>query len=316
MLICVTLQSELHFGVDSTKLHTYDWLIRQQSGDSITRRRFHRIVFNFPHTGVSGSGDDSVSSNQALLRGFFTSARRLLRRGGEVHVSLRNSTYYQRWRIVEQAATSCLVLKEYVANLICKLRLSMWLAGSCVCVCVCVCLIEPLHRCGCRVEPFDAQLFAGYEAVRTASATLVRQAPATGAAQLYRFVRENDSTIDQDEDEEQQPIDTTTTRTKAPQHLRAKTDKLPKPPSTSAIGGDCSVYCSLCSVMCANQAVYSQHQRSKRHQKRATAMSVDVTTLPTATSAVPTTATSSTIPSNNNNNNSNSNKKKQKASTK
>ena len=49
-----------------------------------------------------------------LLRAFFTSARELLEEGGEVHVTHRDDSPYNKWKVEELAREKDLVLKEKV----------------------------------------------------------------------------------------------------------------------------------------------------------------------------------------------------------
>lgn len=49
-----------------------------------------------------------------LLRAFFRSARELLEKGGEVHVTHRDDSPYNKWKIEELARENDLVLKEKV----------------------------------------------------------------------------------------------------------------------------------------------------------------------------------------------------------
>ena len=51
-------QAEVIFGVDATCLHTYE---------KLRKRSFHRIVFNFPHTGA-GSAEGNVEQNQVRVQ--------------------------------------------------------------------------------------------------------------------------------------------------------------------------------------------------------------------------------------------------------
>lgn len=80
--------------------------------------KFHRIIFNFPHTG----GKSDIGRNRQLLKDFFNSAAKFLEeQSGEVHVSLCKGQggtpadcqargYENSWKIVEMAAEAGLVL--------------------------------------------------------------------------------------------------------------------------------------------------------------------------------------------------------------
>ncbi|XP_051184114.1 heavy metal-associated isoprenylated plant protein 41 [Lolium perenne] len=52
-------------------------------------RRFHRIVFNFPHAGFNGKEYEMhvVILHRELVKGFFGNARELLLPDGEIHIS-------------------------------------------------------------------------------------------------------------------------------------------------------------------------------------------------------------------------------------
>lgn len=52
------------------------------------------VVFNFPHT-----GEPSIEANQRLLQGFFKSARDVLRPGGRIAVTLKQTWPYSEWDI-------------------------------------------------------------------------------------------------------------------------------------------------------------------------------------------------------------------------
>jgi 25S rRNA (uracil2634-N3)-methyltransferase len=89
--------------VDATHLEKESWLNGALP--------FQAIVFNFPHLG--GATEEDVANNQKLLRDFFFSARKFLHpTRGQVLVSLRNTLFYNRWNIQEQAAASGFQLKR------------------------------------------------------------------------------------------------------------------------------------------------------------------------------------------------------------
>lgn len=85
------------FGVDACKSHTHKTVAK--------RAPFERIIFNFPHTGT-GIKDQArnVASNQALLRGTFSSCLTggLLAPGGkgELHMTLKKGPPYDSWQPV------------------------------------------------------------------------------------------------------------------------------------------------------------------------------------------------------------------------
>ncbi|KAL3904210.1 MAG: hypothetical protein SGILL_010155, partial [Bacillariaceae sp.] len=55
---------------------------------------FDLIFFTFPHTGVSNNSAHNVTSNQTLLRGFHKAARNLIKKEGEIQITLKNGQHY------------------------------------------------------------------------------------------------------------------------------------------------------------------------------------------------------------------------------
>lgn len=137
------LEATVLFRVDATQLHSEQRLTKLQEAG------YDRIVFNFPHTGAAGSTPESIQSNQELLQGFFVSASLILQPQGQIHLTLRDTPFYQSWKMPEQAE---------------KADLSFVMKDS-----------------------FQAELFVGYECARTASSELMRQAPSTEEAFTYCF---------------------------------------------------------------------------------------------------------------------------------
>ncbi|KAG7377850.1 hypothetical protein PHYPSEUDO_010900 [Phytophthora pseudosyringae] len=135
-----TAGAEVHFDVDATHLEKESWLDEAQP--------FQAIVFNFPHLG--GATEEDVANNQKLLRDFFYSTRRYLHpTRGQVLVSLRNTLFYNRWKIQEQAAASGFKPK--------------------------------------RTEVFDASIYSGYEPQRTHPASFRGDPPSTTGAHYFIF---------------------------------------------------------------------------------------------------------------------------------
>ncbi len=146
-----------------------------------------RIIFNFPHLG--GGTQDDVDANRAVLRDFFATLTPLLtppavgctppvlpltnthhvvankgytageaacadadaQLGGQVHVSLRTSTFYQSWQLVELA-------QEQGFRLL-------------------------------RTAPFVALHYPGYQEQRTQPGTMRTLPPPAHGALIYIFVR-------------------------------------------------------------------------------------------------------------------------------
>jgi len=87
----------LLFGVDAMDI--------AGSAPTLVGRRFSRIIFNFPHSGVPNYQKPSIPSNQQLLRGVFLSVAPFLARvgGSELRITLRKDPVYHAWRILDQA---------------------------------------------------------------------------------------------------------------------------------------------------------------------------------------------------------------------
>ncbi|KAL3657901.1 hypothetical protein V7S43_017100 [Phytophthora oleae] len=135
-----TAGAEVHFDVDATHLEKQNWLNKAQP--------FQSIVFNFPHLG--GATEEDVANNQKLLRDFFYSTRQFLHPSrGQVLVSLRNTLFYNRWKIQAQAAASGFKLKG--------------------------------------TEVFDASIYSGYEPQRTHPASFRGDPPSTTGAHYFIF---------------------------------------------------------------------------------------------------------------------------------
>ncbi|GLT36779.1 hypothetical protein SLA2020_111350 [Shorea laevis] len=90
-------------GVDATKMKNLD---------DLKKRKFDRIIFNFPHSGFHGNeGDDWVIQNhKTLVRGFFSNASRLLQVKGEIHVNHKITTPFCYWNLEELASENSLEL--------------------------------------------------------------------------------------------------------------------------------------------------------------------------------------------------------------
>jgi len=86
------------YGVDATCLHE-----REEFAHA-----FDKIVFQFPHLGSGEkSVERSVHQHQHLLRSFFESARRCLKRlkTSEIHVTLKEGEPYKSWQVVSMASS-------------------------------------------------------------------------------------------------------------------------------------------------------------------------------------------------------------------
>ena len=140
--------SEVLHGVDGTALGEDAQLVGWMQANEGSFAGFHRIVFNFPSIG--GSLAEDVERNKELLVAFFRSAPSVLAIGGEVHVSLRDTSFYDAWGIEELGG-----------------KAGMKLA---------------------RTFPFNADEYRGYESKRTAGdLTVKRAAPSNEGAKTYEL---------------------------------------------------------------------------------------------------------------------------------
>jgi len=144
------LGTRVYHQVDATHLHEAQWLheLSQEANSDI--RLFDRVIFNFPHVG--GSQPEDVAANQELLKDFFESASKILKpaeneNGGEIHVTLRRTPFYDSWKIADLARFAGLVLIKEM--------------------------------------PFEADKFIGYVPKRTSPA--VREAPSVEGAVTFAF---------------------------------------------------------------------------------------------------------------------------------
>ncbi|KXG35862.1 hypothetical protein SORBI_3002G240200, partial [Sorghum bicolor] len=82
----------------------------------LKNRRFDRVVFNFPHAGFRGREYEvhMINSHRELVSSFFSNARHLLGRHGEVHVSHKTGHPYDSWDLGGLASESSLLLIEKV----------------------------------------------------------------------------------------------------------------------------------------------------------------------------------------------------------
>ncbi|XP_044947616.1 heavy metal-associated isoprenylated plant protein 41-like [Hordeum vulgare subsp. vulgare] len=80
-------------------------------------RWFDRIVFNFPHAGFNGREDevDVIKSHQELVRSFFATARHMIWRHGEIHVTHKTKHPFSMWGIEQLASEFSLVMVEQAA---------------------------------------------------------------------------------------------------------------------------------------------------------------------------------------------------------
>ncbi|XVE80614.1 hypothetical protein DITRI_Ditri14bG0153400 [Diplodiscus trichospermus] len=101
------LGASLLHGVDATKMKFHA---------DLGKRKFDRIIFNFPHAGFWGKEDNAhmIEMHKKLVRGFFRNARGMLRANGEIHVNHKNSAPFCHWNLKELASESSLALIQRV----------------------------------------------------------------------------------------------------------------------------------------------------------------------------------------------------------
>ncbi|KAK4484725.1 hypothetical protein RD792_007317 [Penstemon davidsonii] len=92
-------------GVDATKMKIYPHL---------QCRKFHRIIYNFPHAGFHQKEDHPhlISMHRDLVCGFFLNARSMLWVDGEIHISHKITPPFSSWRIEDLAVNCSLFLVE------------------------------------------------------------------------------------------------------------------------------------------------------------------------------------------------------------
>ncbi|XP_016487342.1 uncharacterized protein At4g26485-like isoform X1 [Nicotiana tabacum] len=96
-------------GVDATKL---------QHHTDISNRKFHRIIFNFPHAGFYGKEDNNhlIQMHQNLVAGFMGSAKERLRADGQIHVTHKTTEPFNLWDLVglgSQNSLSCINCADF-----------------------------------------------------------------------------------------------------------------------------------------------------------------------------------------------------------
>ncbi|GAY47802.1 hypothetical protein CUMW_107150 [Citrus unshiu] len=85
--------SILH-GVDATEMKEHP---------QFSKRKFDRIIFNFPHAGFHGKEEDDENAYEPCGR-FFRNASSMLRPDDEVHVSHKTTASFCKWHIEELAS--------------------------------------------------------------------------------------------------------------------------------------------------------------------------------------------------------------------
>ncbi|KAI4307816.1 hypothetical protein L6164_030957 [Bauhinia variegata] len=92
-------------------LHELD-ATKMELHPDLRMRRFDRVIFNFPHAGFHGKEDNPslIEKHKALVHGFFTNAKALLRANGEIHVNHKTEVPYSNWNLEKLASQSSLLL--------------------------------------------------------------------------------------------------------------------------------------------------------------------------------------------------------------
>ncbi|KAH6808306.1 hypothetical protein C2S51_029414 [Perilla frutescens var. frutescens] len=140
--------SVLH-GVDATQMSTLP---------DLRCKKFHRIIYNFPHAGFYGKEDNPIliMMHRNLVRGFLQNASSMLCEDGEIHVNHKTKTPFDRWRIED-------------------------LGSECSLVCI-------------AQDDFRIQDYPGYNNKRGSSSRADEPFP-LGACKTYRFRLQHPSTL-------------------------------------------------------------------------------------------------------------------------
>ncbi|KAF4360054.1 hypothetical protein G4B88_025815, partial [Cannabis sativa] len=82
---------------------------------------FDVIVFNFPHAGhvswLCERDDILIQRHKNLVGGFFRSASKMIKKGGEIHITHRGDEPYNQWEVEKLAQNEGLILKQKVSFL-------------------------------------------------------------------------------------------------------------------------------------------------------------------------------------------------------
>uniref|UniRef100_K3X4K0 C2H2-type domain-containing protein n=1 Tax=Globisporangium ultimum (strain ATCC 200006 / CBS 805.95 / DAOM BR144) TaxID=431595 RepID=K3X4K0_GLOUD len=213
--------AQVHFDVDGTALENETWI---HNADE----KFHAIVFNFPHLG--GATEEDVAKNQRLLRHFFYSTRPFLHlTRGQVLVALRNTLFYNRWKIQEQAQHSGFKMK--------------------------------------KVEPFDGSIYSGYEPQRTHPASFRGEPPSTTGAHYYIFAL--DPTLQPDDPRMTDAQDDDAHSKAKPNTAQAAPkDAIKKVKQDKSEVAAASLECKVCATKFRDLKKYNAHINSAKHARK------------------------------------------------
>ncbi|KAF8031759.1 hypothetical protein BT93_D0851 [Corymbia citriodora subsp. variegata] len=95
---------EILVGLGGTILHEVNAHNMTQHPD-LRQKCFDRIVFNFPHAGYKGHdhSNSQIQRHRELVRGFLKSAKSMLTRNGEIHVTHKTAYPFSKWEIEKLA---------------------------------------------------------------------------------------------------------------------------------------------------------------------------------------------------------------------
>lgn len=93
-------------GVDATKMAKHPQL---------ARKKFDRIIFNFPHTGFKQDSPESeIRRHQKLVRGFLRNAQKMIEEDGQIHVTHKSNAFFLKWGIPKLGTDQGLCLIQEV----------------------------------------------------------------------------------------------------------------------------------------------------------------------------------------------------------
>ena len=87
----------LRLGVDATTVELHHLVDGADDAAPTARKKFDRVVYNFPYAHVTKFCKEFREANLHLLRGFFARSAAMLAHGGEVHVRNKTSQPYCGW---------------------------------------------------------------------------------------------------------------------------------------------------------------------------------------------------------------------------
>ncbi|KAL6496404.1 hypothetical protein OROGR_029662 [Orobanche gracilis] len=96
------LGASVLFRVDATKMKNLP---------DLWWRKFHRIIYNFPHAGFHGKEDNPnlITMHRNLVLGFLKNASSMLWPNGEIHVNHKTSEPFDAWKIEDLGSLCSLI---------------------------------------------------------------------------------------------------------------------------------------------------------------------------------------------------------------